>query len=164
MRKYHKDGSAPAQGQIFVFGSNLSGIHGAGAARAAHQHYGAAWGVGEGMTGESYALPTVRHNIAGPLPLAEIADAIERFIVIAEESADEFFVTRVGCGLAGHRDEDIAPMFRDAPSNCSLPDTWQKYLGLSPEVAASIRRQQQAEVDHIQRRDRAWDDALAGLV
>lgn len=134
MRTYHVDGSAPAPGQVFVFGSNMSGIHGAAAARAAHQHYGADWGIAEGRTGQSYALPTVRHHIAGPLPLAEIADAVERFLALAAESSDEFFVTRVGCGLAGHHDEDIAPMFADAPANCSMPDAWRKYIEPTPFI------------------------------
>ncbi len=128
-RVYHKDGSAPAPGQIFVFGSNQSGIHGAGAARAAHQHYGAAWGVGEGLTGGSYALPTVRENIAGPLPLADINVAVERFLTYANHNPESrFLVTRVGCVLAGYSDEEIAPMFADAPANCSLPDTWKHHL------------------------------------
>jgi len=128
-RTYHADGSQPRPEQILVFGSNLSGIHGGGAARAAHQQYGAKWGIGEGVTGRSYALPTVQHNIAGPLALAEIADAVQRFIDYAQTNPEtEFMVTRIGCGLAGHRDKDVAPMFAGAPENCSLPDTWRQYL------------------------------------
>lgn len=124
-RTFHRDGSQPNARQVFVFGSNLSGIHGAGAAKAAHQFYGALWGVGEGRTGRSYALPTVRHNIAGPLPLKEIQQAVARFIECASNNPEtNFFVTRVGCVLAGYGDAQIAPMFRDAPLNCSLPDTW----------------------------------------
>lgn len=125
---FHPDGSAPPDGAVFVFGSNLSGYHGGGAARAAHKLYGAEWGVAEGRTGRCYALPTVQHGIAGPLSLAEIAAAIERFIAHAAAHPDtKFFVTRVGCGLAGHRDADIAPMFAAAPINCSLPDTWAQF-------------------------------------
>lgn len=128
-RQFHEDGSAPAAGQLFVFGSNLSGIHGAGAARVAHQHYGAVWGVGEGFTGQAYALPTVKVNIAGPLPLFDIKAAVERFLTYAHHNPESrFLVTRVGCVLAGYSDEHIAPMFRDAPLNCSLPDTWQSLL------------------------------------
>ena len=67
-RIYHPDGSAPAPDQVFVFGSNLSGIHGGGAAQAAHELYGARWGVAEGRTGRCYAIPTVRARIAGPPP------------------------------------------------------------------------------------------------
>lgn len=74
----------------------------------------------------------MKHNIAGPLDLKEIKAAIERFLHYAATHPEErFFVTRVGCGLAGHRDADIAPMFRDAPINCSLPDTWKRFIELS---------------------------------
>lgn len=125
----HVDGSKPTETQIFVFGSNLSGYHGGGAARAAHDLYGAEWGVAEGLTGRSYALPTVDYHIAGPLSLEKIAEAVGRFLAFAALHPDlEFFVTRVGCGLAGHRDADVAPMFRTAPQNCSLPDVWLTYF------------------------------------
>lgn len=128
--KYHKDGSQPDENQVFVFGSNLSGIHGAGAAKAAHLKYGAWWGVGEGPMGQSYALPTVRLQIAGPLSLEEIKKAVDRFIDYAKSKPEqEFLVTRVGCVLAGYKDLDIAPMFTDAPGNCSMPDTWKPHLG-----------------------------------
>lgn len=128
-RAYHADGSAAAPGQIFVFGSNMSGIHGGGAARAAHQQYGAVWGVAEGRTGQSYALPTVRENIVGPLSLTDIQAAVERFLTYAHHNPEmRFLVTRVGCVLAGYSDAEIAPMFRDAPLNCSLPETWMRHL------------------------------------
>lgn len=128
-RKFHKDGSSPAPGQVFVFGSNLSGFHGGGAARAAHQLYGAGWGEAEGMTGNSYAIPTVQEHIAGPLSIDQIAVAVGQFIEFAQANpSTDFFVTRVGCGLAGHRDQDIAPMFSGSPDNCSLPDTWAQYI------------------------------------
>jgi hypothetical protein len=127
-RKFHKDGSSPEQGQVFVFGSNLSGIHGAGAARAAKDKYSAIWGVASGPTGNSYAIPTVKKNIAGPLSIEEIAGDVACFISYATDHPEaEFFITRIGCGLAGHRDQDIAPMFSSAPINCSLPDTWDQY-------------------------------------
>lgn len=129
-RKFHADGTSPADGQVFVFGSNLSGMHGGGAARAAHQKYGAKLGVAEGRTGQSYAIPTVRAQIAGPLPLVDIKPAVDRFLHhAATHPEDRFFVTRIGCGLAGHRDEDVAPLFRDAPANCSIPLPWLHFLG-----------------------------------
>ena len=129
MSRYHKDGSAPAENQIFVFGSNLSGIHGGGAAKAAHNFYGAAWGVAEGLTGQSYALPTVKKNIAGPLPLADIQAAVNRLLQhAATHPESQFFVTRIGCVLAGYTNADIAPMFKDAPDNCSFPEPWKPYL------------------------------------
>lgn len=128
IHKYHVDGSSPKVGQIFVFGSNLSGIHGAGAAAAAHKHYGAEWGAAEGMTGQCYALPTVKKEIRGPRSLSKIKESVDRFLAYATAHPEtEFMVTRVGCGLAGHADADIAPMFEDAPSNCSLPETWRSF-------------------------------------
>jgi hypothetical protein len=129
MRAFHKDGSAPQSGQVFVFGSNLSGYHGGGAAKAAHQHYGAEWGVAEGRTGNSYAIPTVKANIAGPLGLDAIRLGVSTFLhYAATHPEDSFLVTRVGCVLAGHKDTDIAPMFRDAPLNCSLPENWREFV------------------------------------
>lgn len=128
-RKFHADGTSPSIDQVFVFGSNLSGFHGGGAARAAHQLYGAEWGVAEGLTGNTYAIPTVKEHIAGPLTVEQISEAVSRFIDFAKANPDRhFFVTRIGCGLAGHCDQDIAPMFSAAPINCSLPDTWAQYI------------------------------------
>lgn len=129
MRTFHADGSKPSSGQIFVFGSNMSGFHGAGAARAAMDHYGAKWGVAEGLTGKSYAIPTVRELIAGPRTLDEVKESIEKFLVFAIENPRvDFFVTRVGCVLAGFSDEIIAPLFRSSPYNCDFPDTWKPFL------------------------------------
>lgn len=128
-RRFHADGAAPADGEVFVFGSNLSGYHGGGAARAAHQLYGAEWSKAEGHFGRTYAIPTVQHEIAGPLTVAEIAEAVDRFIAYATSHPElSFFVTRIGCGLAGHKDSDIAPMFSGAPLNCSLPDAWAAHI------------------------------------
>lgn len=110
---------------VFVFGSNLKGIHGAGAARAARELYGAEVGIGEGPTGRAYALPTKRTPYM-TLSLEEIAVYVERFLVWARANPGTLFVvTRVGCGRAGYTDEQIAPLFKDAPSNCSLPLGWR---------------------------------------
>ncbi|WP_294767463.1 hypothetical protein [uncultured Rhodoferax sp.] len=145
MSRFHPDGCPPEAGQVFVFGSNLSGIHGGGAARAAHRQYGAVWGVAEGITGNCYAIPTVKAQIAGPLSLGEIQAAIGRFLEFAEQNPQiEFFVTRIGCGLAGHKDADIAPMFSSAPANCSLPDTWSFWLHLPPVDPKILRSESQA--------------------
>jgi hypothetical protein len=113
------------EGEIFVFGSNLDGIHGAGAALFARLHCGAQLGVGEGLTGQSYALPTCK--IPGvPLSLREIEMAVNRFLTLAVTDYTNltFFVTRVACGFAGYTDAEIAPLFRDAPINCTLPPEW----------------------------------------
>ena len=129
-RTFHRDGSQPTHGQYFVFGSNLSGLHAGGAAKAASMYYGAVWGIAEGITGQSYAIPTVKAQIAGPLPLADIEAAVKRFLHhAATHPEDQFFVTRIGCVLAGYDDSQIAPMFASAPFNCSLPDTWAELVG-----------------------------------
>ncbi len=110
---------------IFVFGSNLAGRHGAGAALFALRHRGAIRGHGVGMQGDSYAIPTKDSKLA-TLPLHEIAPYVEEFIeYAATHPALAFEVTRVGCGLAGYTDENIAPLFKGAPDNCSLPSGWR---------------------------------------
>lgn len=114
----------PGPNRVFVFGSNLAGIHGAGAARDAYDHYGAIWGKGEGLQGQSYAIPTKDEKIR-TLPLHLVAGYVERFLVCARRSNLIFFITRIGCGLAGYTDKDIAPMFVDAPENCELPHGWR---------------------------------------
>ena len=111
---------------IFVFGSNKAGIHGAGAALYAKLNHGAIQGQGEGLQGSSYAIPTKGHRIER-ISLDEIRPGVQRFIAFARENPDKyFFVTRIGCGLAGYTDSDIAPMFEHAPNNCALPDGWRK--------------------------------------
>lgn len=108
--------------QIFVFGSNLAGIHGAGSAKEASLNYGAVYGVGVGRTGNSYAIPTKDLNLK-TLPLEVIKLYVEQFINYAKKNSDlQFIVVRIGCGLAGYTASDISPMFKDAPKNCILPD------------------------------------------
>lgn len=113
---------------IFVFGSNLSGIHGAGAARYAHQKLGAKWLVGRGLTGQCYALPTKDHRIR-TRSIQDVRNEVMMFIQYAEKHPElEFKVTRVGCGLAGFKDEEIAPLFADAPDNCYFDTKWKPWL------------------------------------
>lgn len=110
---------------IFVFGSNLAGRHGAGAALFALQNHGARYGQGVGRQGNSYAIPTKDFSIK-TLPLIEIHFHVRDFLDYASKHPElEFQVTRIGCGLAGYSDEDIAPFFKNAPSNCSLPNGWR---------------------------------------
>lgn len=126
--KYHKDGTPPAKNEIFVFGSNLAGIHGAGAARAAMDNYGALYGVGVGFYGQTYAIPTKDFKIE-TLPIHIIAHHIEIFRYLTNALPNvKFKVTRVGCGLAGYKDEHIAPMFRGCSDNCSFAEEWKPYL------------------------------------
>lgn len=126
MRIYHIDNTLPSDNEIFVFGSNLSGIHGAGAAAEA-LNYGAVWGKGVGLFGRSYAIPTKDERIK-TLPLREIKPHIEAFVKFTQEHPElRFFVTRIGCGLAGFQDSQIAPLFKDA-ANCSFALEWKPFL------------------------------------
>lgn len=113
---------------VFVFGSNLAGRHGAGAALHARENYGAEYGVGIGPTGRSYAIPTKDKNL-NVLPLDDIQLAVNDFIMYAIAHPETvFFVTRIGCGLAGYTDKQIAPLFEHAPNNCSLDMIWNEIL------------------------------------
>lgn len=111
--------------EIFVFGSNLQGRHGGGAARMAHQRFGAEWGVGTGPTGQTYAIPTMHGGVEAIKPY------VDEFIEYAESHPqNRFLVTRVGCGIAGFTDGQIAPLFAGALRlpNVSLPLDWLKIL------------------------------------
>lgn len=109
---------------IFVFGSNLAGRHGAGAARFALKHHGAIYGQGEGLQGRSYALPTKSRWIK-PLMLTDIYVNIQRFKMFAASRPDlTFNVTPVGCGLAGYTQEQIKPLFEPLPPNCRYSPEW----------------------------------------
>lgn len=111
---------------VFVFGSNLKGVHGAGAARVAAERYGARHGVAFGPTGRAYAIPTKRHYAEDGMPLAEIAKHVNAFLVYARAHPWTLFaVTRIGCGFAGYGDDDVAPLFADAPEHCELPEGWR---------------------------------------
>jgi hypothetical protein len=106
---------------VFVFGSNLAGRHGKGAALYAREHHGAIYGQSEGLQGNSYGIPTKDASIR-TLPLETIAGYVTRFKAFAAAHPDHRFqVTAIGCGLAGYSPTQIAPLFRGAPSNCILP-------------------------------------------
>lgn len=118
---------------IFVFGSNRSGIHGAGAAKYAHEMLGAEWGVGEGPTGECYALPTKGFKIE-KLTVLDIEPHIKTFIDYAANNLDQDFkVTQVGCGLGGFTAHDIAPLFRrnltEPQPNLYFDTAWHNHFG-----------------------------------
>jgi hypothetical protein len=113
---------------IFVFGANLAGRHGKGAALYARQHHGAIYGQGVGLQGNSYAIPTKDEYIK-TLPLETIKKYVDEFIEFAKDNPDmQFQVTAIGCGLAGYKPFQIAPMFKNAPRNCFLPDEFKKVL------------------------------------
>ena len=127
--KYHPDATQPFNGEIFVFGSNLSGWHGAGAAKAARDHFRAKIGIGVGFTGQCYAIPTKNYKVE-TMKYHEIIPFVEQFVHVTNSQQDmEFYITRVGCGLAGFKDESIAPLFKNCnPENCSMPEPWRIYL------------------------------------
>jgi hypothetical protein len=118
-----------SSGKVFVFGSNLAGRHGKGAALYARQYLGAITGQGRGPmpaveTPTCLAIPTKDESLK-ILPLSFIRAEVRHFIAYAATHPDlEFFVTRIGCGLAGYNDEDISPFFKGSPVNCELPLGW----------------------------------------
>ena len=94
--------------EIFVFGSNLAGSHGGGAARLAYKCFGAIWGQGVGLQGQSYAIPTMQGGVETIKPY------VDEFIEFAFcHNEYKFLVTRIGCGIAGFKDEEIAPLFEE---------------------------------------------------
>lgn len=112
-------------GEIFVFGSNLAGVHGGGAARIALEKFGAVPGQGVGLQGRSYAIPTMQGGVEMVRPY------VEEFVDFARRHQElTFLVTRIGCGIAGFRDEEIAPLFADALKmpNVVLPETFVKVI------------------------------------
>ena len=112
---------------VFVFGSNPEGQHNGGAARWALENFGAVWGQGEGLQGQSYAIPST-----GGMQL--LRDAVNRFCRFAREHRElKFYVTAIGCGSAGLSPERVAPLFKDAIEleNVTLPGVFWKYLGLN---------------------------------
>lgn len=114
--------------QIFVFGSNECGRHGAGAARYAYENYGARMGQGFGPQGLAFAIPTKDWQIM-PLDYGTIRAYVDRFIVYARiNEGDLFKVTALGTGLAGLRGNVIAPMFKYAPENCRFDTVWREHL------------------------------------
>lgn len=108
--------------EIFVFGSNLAGMHGGGAAYAAWRKFGAIMGQGVGLQGQSYGIPTMQGGVETIRPY------VDEFIAFAKAHPELFFyVTRIGCGIAGFRDDEIAPLFaaaKDVPNIC-LPESFQ---------------------------------------
>lgn len=111
--------------EIFVFGSNLAGHHMGGAARIANLKFGAEWGVGIGMTGQTYAIPTMQGGVETIKPY------IDDFIEFAKVHYNlNFLVTRIGCGIAGFKDEQIAPLFKEAASvkNIFLPKEFYEII------------------------------------
>ena len=111
--------------EVFVFGSNLQGIHAGGAARVALEKFGAVMGQGVGIQGQSYAIPTMQGGVDTIKPY------VDQFIELAREwDQTTFYVTRIGCGIAGFRDEEIAHLFEEAYDlyNVRLPESFARII------------------------------------
>ena len=135
-REYYNDRVTPQMvnhlepNEVFVFGSNPQGEHNGGAAAFAMGHFGAVWGQGEGLQGQSYAIPTT-----GGIEL--LREAINRFATFAEAHPElHFLVTAIGCGTAGYSVMDVAPLFKCCVplNNVSLPDAFWQELGINPLI------------------------------
>lgn len=121
-----------APNQIFVFGSNTAGIHGSGAALQARRQFGAELYIGEGLTGQCYAFPTLNGDTCGPSGLIlrkrshdELCQSVCRFFDTCDDMPDmEFLLTKVGCGLAGYAEEYMKSLFVWVPSNVVKPEGW----------------------------------------
>lgn len=115
--------------KIFVFGSNEAGVHGAGAAKFAYEKHGARWGMSYGHVNTSFAIPT-KDTFIEQMPLDRIHEYVRGFLAYARGHRKlTFQVTAIGCGLAGYKHEDIAPMFKGAPANCQFDTAWKPILG-----------------------------------
>lgn len=124
--------------EIFVFGSNLEGMHAGGAARVAYEKFGAEWGVGDGPTGKCYAIPTMHGG------LEEIRPYAKKFIEYAKaHPMNRFLLTRVGCGIAGFKDSDMAQLFEDALDvpNITYPRQWFPFMLIGITLGLKIPRE-----------------------
>lgn len=125
-----------------MFGSNLAGRHGKGAALEARKSFGAAYGTGEGFMSAGhpkhcYAIPTKGHKLE-VLSIAAIKVHVDAFLAFTKEKPHlTFFVTRIGCGLAGYQDQQIAPLFAGCSDNVIFPDEWKLHLELSSNFVHS---------------------------
>ncbi len=118
------------ENEVFVFGSNEAGFHGGGAAKLAHNKFGAQMYKGEGLFGKSYAIPTKDKSIE-TLPVENISKYVDKFIEFASiYPGTKFFVTEIGCGLAGYSPKDIAPLFKETIKleNIHLPERFWKII------------------------------------
>lgn len=125
-----------ALNEVFVFGSNLQGWHRGGAARAALEKFGAVWGIGVGLQGQSYAIPTMQGGVK------TIAPYVNQFILFAIANPElKFLVTKIGCGIAGFRVEEIAPLFIKAlmVKNIYLPKDFYTLLTKGQDVIINVR-------------------------
>lgn len=118
--------------EIFVFGSNTEGLHIGGAAKLA-KHWGAKNGQAFGLSGKTFAIPTIDYTKSGKMPIEELKEYIDKFLKFTQENKDKkFLVTKIGCGIAKFKIADIAPLFKDAMGdeydNVYLPKSFVEYL------------------------------------
>lgn len=119
------------ENEIFVFGSNMGGRHFGGAAHTAYVKFGAEWGIGEGFTGQCYAIPTLTRE-GQKMKLEAVKTSIIRMYMEAKIHTElDFIVTKIGCGIAGFREAEIIPLIREAEiavgklENVILPKDWK---------------------------------------
>ena len=114
--------------EIFVFGSNTEGRHGRGAALQARLTWGAKWGVGEGITGQCYAFPTLdgSDGMLTQLPIEAMEASRDRLYDCCRSNPDKtFLLTKVGCGIAGYQEQTMRDLFLNPPNNLLLPNDWE---------------------------------------
>ncbi len=148
MSRVHSGQEAVIPGApVFVFGSNLAGRHGKGAALWARQHRGAIYGQGIGKQGNSYAIPTKDERLR-PLPLPMIRGFVGEFLMFAEKYwMHQYQVTPIGCGLAGFTPEQIAPFFRGAPDHVQLPPEFVSVLVATGDLITAGNEARQGGVN-----------------
>ncbi|CAG69334.1 conserved hypothetical protein [Acinetobacter baylyi ADP1] len=113
---------------VFVFGSNMAGQHTHGAARVAYQHFGAVTGVGRGWAGQSFAIPTLNEH-EQQMPLSQIEHYIDDFKIYAANHVKmKYFLTALGCGIAGYKVSEIAPLFKGIQNNVIFPESFKPYI------------------------------------
>lgn len=130
------------QDDVFVFGSNLQGSHGGGAARTALKKFGAVMGQGVGLQGQSYAIPTMQGGVETIKPY------VDQFIEFAREcDQNTFWVTRIGCGIAGFEDKEIAPLFDEAYDlyNVRLPKSFSDIIEHNRKIKAQAGKNRSNE-------------------
>lgn len=128
--QYHDESIVKSlpENTIFVFGSNMAGHHAGGAAKTALQHFGAMKGVGRGWSGQSYAIPTMNEHLQ-QMPLSQIQHYIDDFkIYTKNHPKNKYFLTSVGCGIAGYKVEEIAPMFKGISHNVIFPQSFRPFV------------------------------------
>ncbi|APX62400.1 A1S_2505 family phage non-structural protein [Acinetobacter schindleri] len=128
--QYHDESIVKSlpENTVFVFGSNMAGLHAGGAARTALEHFGAVEGVGRGWSGQSYAIPTMNEHLQ-QMPLSQIQHYIDDFkIYTKNHPKNNYFLTSVGCGIAGYKVEEIAPMFKGISHNVIFPQSFRPFV------------------------------------